>query len=102
MNYTKFLKNTKSNKYNAPISSSKSPSRKRNEKFKLFLTDEKIKMSVEILKDIQKTKILIQNFHRLDFKFNIDEYMAFFLKDKNQFIDDFKGYLQKGSRGLNL
>ena len=35
------------------------------EKFKLNLTDEKIKVSIEILKDIQKTKLLIENFLRI-------------------------------------
>ena len=36
------------------------------------LEDEKIKISMEILKDIQKTKILIQNFIRIG---NIDKFI---------------------------
>lgn len=87
MNYTKFLRNIKSLK-----KSDNKPSKSYN----LLSTDEKIKISSEILKDIQKTKILLQNYIRIDFKFDIDEYMAYFLKDKNEFINEFKEYLQKG------
>lgn len=87
MNYTKFLRNIKSVK-KSDIKPSKS--------YSLLSTDEKIKISSEILKDIQKTKILLQNYIRIDFKFDIDEYMAYFLKDKNEFINEFKEYLQKG------
>jgi hypothetical protein len=87
MNYTKFLSNLKS---------FKKSENKSSKSYNLLSTDEKIKISSEILKDIQKTKILLQNYIRIDFKFDIDEYMAYFLKDKNEFINEFKEYLEAG------
>lgn len=104
MNYTKFLKNVKRH------NTTKGAVENKKEKFKLVLTDEKIQISSEILKDINKTKILIQNFLRigkiyknlkLDYKFDIDEYMAYFLKDKNEFMKEFKLYIDKEGRNLH-
>jgi hypothetical protein len=44
MNYTKFL---------------------RKNKFEFILTDEKVKLSMSILKDITKTKVMFSNYNRL-------------------------------------
>jgi hypothetical protein len=49
MNYSKFL----------------SKSSNQSQKFKFISQDEKIKISMEILKDIGKTKILINNYSRI-------------------------------------
>ncbi len=48
MNYTKYLKG-----------------KGKKEKFSLSLNDEKVKVSLDILKDIQKTKLIIENFSRI-------------------------------------
>ena len=45
MNYTKYLSKT--------------------EKFRILFQDEKIKISMDVLKEIEKTKILINNFSRI-------------------------------------
>jgi hypothetical protein len=81
MNYCKLLKN--------------------KNKFKFVQTDDKMIISTDILKEIQKTKILIQNFYRINMKIDIDEYIANFLKDKNQFITEFKQFLEKEGGKLN-
>lgn len=75
MNYLKLLKN--------------------KNKFEFAQTDDKMIISTEILKEIHKTKILIQNFYRINMKIDIDEYIANFLKDKNEFISEFKQFLEK-------
>jgi len=58
MNYTKYLKNLKSNRIKEKITT-------KDEKFMLHIKDEKIKISIDILKDIKKTKLLIENFLRI-------------------------------------
>ena len=86
MNYTKFLKGTKS-----------------HNKFSLLLNDEKIKMSISISKDIKKTGYIIRNFNKLDNKIDLDEFFAYFLQDKNEFINEFKNYIEKSDiKKLNM
>jgi hypothetical protein len=74
MDYTKFLygKNKEKNK------------------FKLNLTNTYIKESIQTLKDMQKANYILQNYHKFNYNVNLDEYMAYFLKEKNFFIDSFK------------
>jgi hypothetical protein len=48
MNYTKFL---------------------RTNKFELILNDEKVRLSMSILKDVAKTKVLFSSFNRLSIFF---------------------------------
>jgi hypothetical protein len=96
MNYTKFL--------------FFKGSPKKNEKFEFCFTDEKIKLSMEILKEIKKTLFILHNFMRIgnkylciqiEFKIDIDEHMAYFLKDKNESINMLKEYLEKQGRKLS-
>ena len=74
MDYTKFLygKNKEKNK------------------FELNLTNTYIKESIQTLKDMQKANYILQNYHKFNYNVNLDEYMAYFLKEKNFFIDSFK------------
>lgn len=107
MNYTKFIKHKK---YYTP----QSPNKTTKKNFEMVLNDEKIKLSMQILKDIKKTKILLENYIRisnlflytiliLDSNFDIDEYIAYFIKDKNEFINEFSEYLNSPScRNLNI
>ena len=74
MDYTKFLygKNKEKNS------------------FKLNLTNNYIKESIQTLKDIKKANYILQNHHKFNYKFELDEYFAYFLKEKNGFISSFR------------
>ena len=62
-------------------------------KFKLNVTNSYIKESIDTLKDIKKAEYILFNHHRFNYKLEIDEYFAYFLKEKNNFIKLFKEYL---------
>lgn len=79
MNYTKFLK------ANTPDDT----------KYSLKVKDEKISISMNISKDIKKTSYIIKNYNKFDSKFDLDEFFALFLQDKNAFINEFKEYIEK-------
>ena len=74
MDYTKFLygKNKEKNS------------------FKLNLTNNYIKESIQTLKDIKKANYILQNHHKFNYKFELDEYFPYFLKEKNGFISSFR------------
>jgi len=78
MNYTKFLKKDIT-----------------NEKFTLTIKDEKIQISMNVFKDIKKTSYIIKNYNKFGSKFDLDEFFALFLQDKNAFITEFKEYIEK-------
>jgi hypothetical protein len=73
MDYTKFL-NNKNN-------------------FKLNITDTFIKDSIVTLKNIKKAEYILLNHNRFSHKIEIDEYFAYFLKEKNGFIKSFQQYI---------
>jgi len=73
MDYTKFL-NSKNN-------------------FKLNITDTFIKDSIDTLKNIKKAEYILLNHNRFSHKIEIDEYFAYFLKEKNGFIKSFQQYI---------
>ena len=77
MDYTKFLygKNKEKNS------------------FKLNITNNYIKESIQTLKDIKKANYILQNHHKLNYKFELDEYFAYFLKEKNSFISSFRQHI---------
>ena len=77
MDYTKFLygKNKEKNS------------------FKLNLTNNYIKESIQTLKDIKKANYILQNHHKFNYKFELDEYFAYFLKEKNGFISSFRQHI---------
>lgn len=77
MDYTKFL-HGKNREYN---------------KFKLNLTNNYIKESIQTLKDIKKANYILQNHHKFSHKIELDEYFAYFLKEKNAFISSFRQYI---------
>jgi len=79
MNYTKYING------NSPNTS----------KYKIIIKDEKILISMNILKDIKKTSYIIKNYNKFDSKFDLDDYFALFLQDKNSFLSDFKQYIEK-------
>ena len=58
--------------------------------FKLNLTNNYIKESIQTLKDIKKANYILQNHHKFNYKFELDEYFAYFLKEKNGFISSFR------------
>ncbi len=80
MNYTKFLK--------AQEFADES-------KYSLKVKDEKIKISMNISKDIQKTSYIIKNYNKFESKFDLDEFFALFLQDKNAFINEFKQFIEQ-------
>ena len=61
--------------------------------FKLNLTNNYIKESIQTLKDIKKANYILQNHHKFNYKFELDEYFAYFLKEKNGFISSFRQYI---------
>ena len=73
MDYTKFL-NSKNN-------------------FKLNITDTFIKDSIVTLKNIKKAEYILLNHNRFSHKIELDEYFAYFLKEKNGFIKSFQQYI---------
>ena len=73
MDYTRFL-NNKNN-------------------FKLNITDTFIKDSIDTLKNIKKAEYILLNHNRFSHKIEIDEYFAYFLKEKNGFIKSFQQYI---------
>ena len=77
MDYTKFLygKNKEKNS------------------FKLNITNNYIKESIQTLKDIKKANYILQNHHKFNYKFELDEYFAYFLKEKNSFISSFRQHI---------
>lgn len=77
MDYTKFLygKNKEKNK------------------FKLNITNTYIKESIQTLKDIKKANYILQNYHKYNYKIELDEYFAYFLKEKNNFISSFRNHI---------
>ena len=79
MDYTKFLygKNREKNS------------------FKLNLENDYIKESIQTLKDIKKANYILQNHHKFSYKIELDEYFAYFLKEKNNFISSFRQYIIK-------
>lgn len=60
MDYTKFLNNKK--------------------EYKLSITNNYIKESITTLKDIKKADYILINHQRFNYKIEIDEYFAYFLK----------------------
>ena len=77
MDYTKFLYGK---------------NRERNA-FKLNLDNNYIKESIQTLKDIKKANYILQNHHKFNYKFELDEYFAYFLKEKNSFISSFRQHI---------
>lgn len=77
MDYTKFLygKNKEKNS------------------FRLNITNNYIKESIQTLKDIKKANYILQNHHKFNYKFELDEYFAYFLKEKNSFISSFRQHI---------
>ena len=63
---------------------------KEKNSFKLNLTNNYIKESIQTLKDIKKANYILQNHHKFNYKFELDEYFAYFLKEKNGFISSFR------------
>ena len=59
-------------------------------KFTLIVNNSYIKESIEVLKDIKKAEFILLNNHRFNYKIEIDEYFAYFLKEKNNFIQSFQ------------
>jgi hypothetical protein len=70
-------------------------------KFDVVSFDNKIKTALDILRDIKKTLFILQNFMRIEFKIDIDEHIAYFLKDKNDFINVMQEFVEKSGRTIN-
>lgn len=62
-------------------------------KFKLRVDNEYIKEAIETLKDIKKSEYILSNHHRFTYKIELDEYFAYFLREKNSFIKSFQVYI---------
>ena len=58
--------------------------------FKLNITNDYIKESIQTLKDIKKANYILLNHQKFNYKFELDEYFAYFLKEKNDFIGSFR------------
>ena len=66
---------------------------KEKNSFKLNITNNYIKESIQTLKDIKKANYILQNHHKFNYKFELDEYFAYFLKEKNSFISSFRQHI---------
>ena len=66
---------------------------KERNSFKLNITNNYIKESIQTLKDIKKANYILQNHHKFNYKFELDEYFAYFLKEKNSFISSFRQHI---------
>ena len=66
-----------------------------NNSFKLNITNDYIKESIKTLKDIKKANYILQYHHKFNYKLQLDEYFAYFLKEKNTFINSFRQYISK-------
>ena len=82
MDYTEFLNNRR--------------------KYKLIIKNKYIKESIETLKGIKKAEYILSNHHRLNVKIDLDEYFAYFLKEKNDFILSFKQYISNPIDDSNM
>jgi hypothetical protein len=82
MDYTKFLNNKK--------------------EYKLSITNNYIKESITTLKDIKKADYILINHQRFNYKIEIDEYFAYFLKEKNDFIGSFQQYIKDCIKDPNI
>ena len=71
-------------------------------KFKLNITNDYIKNSIETLKDIKKTEYILLNHQRFNYKIEIDEYFAYFLKEKNDFISSFQQYIKESKNDPDI
>ena len=65
-----------------------------NSKFKLSIKSKIINDSINTLKDIKKAEYILLNYERLNYKIELDEYFAYFLKEKNEFIESFQKYIK--------
>ena len=63
--------------------------------FKLNITNNYIKESIQTLKDIKKANYILQYHHKFNYKLQLDEYFAYFLKEKNTFVNSFRQYISK-------
>ena len=48
---------------------------------------------IETLKDIKKAEYILLNHQRFNYKIEIDEYFAYFLKEKNGFMKSLQNYI---------
>jgi hypothetical protein len=71
-------------------------------KFTLIVNNSYIKESIEVLKDIKKAEFILLNNHRFNYKIEIDEYFAYFLKEKNDFIGSFQQYIKDCIKDPNI
>ena len=62
-------------------------------KFKLKVDNEYVKEAIETLKDIKKSEYILSNYQRFTYKIELDEYFAYFLREKNSFIKSFQIYI---------
>ncbi len=74
----------------------------KNKKFKLNITNNYIKDSIQTLKDIKKTEYILLNHHKFNYKLELDEYFAGFLKEKNEFIQSFRTFLLNSKKDLEV
>ena len=82
MDYTKFLKD--------------------KNKFKLTVSNDYIKQSMETLKDIEKAEYILLNHHKFNYKLEIDDYFAYFLKEKNGFIQSFHEFIVNSKKDPDI
>ena len=72
----------------------------KTKKYKLNITNNYIKDSIQTLKDIKKTEYILLNYQK--FNLELDEYFAGFLKEKNEFIQSFKEFLLNSKKDPNV
>ena len=82
MDYTKFLKD--------------------KNKFKLTVSNDYIKQSMETLKDIEKAEYILLNHHKFNYKLEIDDYFAYFLKEKYGFIQSFHEFIVNSKKDPDI
>ena len=63
--------------------------------FKLNVSNQLVKNVMESLSEIAKSKYFLQNYSKFDYKVDIDEYFSYFLKDKNDLIQELTSFINK-------
>ena len=61
--------------------------------FKLNIVNPLVKNAMDSLSEIEKSKYFLQNYTKFDYKVDIDEYFSFFLKDKNDLIQELNVFI---------
>lgn len=70
--------------------------------FKLTVKNDYIKQSMDTLKNIEEAEYILFNHHKFSYKIEIDDYFAYFLKEKNDFIQSFHDFIVNSKKNPEI